>query len=437
MEKGIINNDVIVDYLEGTMDGKSRRLFERQAFHSGELNDLFTMQKTMYYGIQEQNDGILDNEISYSNEMRQIFDAAENLRKNKPDNESMSDYLQSYIQEQLSISRNESELRLKQLVGGVEIYYSSFEQQVSQSGESYISTIEAAMVDMPESNKIQYLTNVYLLLLAFNGKITKDNINSIKEQIDNNTKSEDVSALIDELKNRVDKELESATFPSDIINAETLRRLDEDFTVSNLLDTRKLDKEFAIYSAVCTYVAQAKGEIQITSELDSESSSPVYIGIGVASGIKQAEITNQYLSGDLEQSTFVKILKVAACVAAFALVAYLALHFVGPIIGELLTYLMVPGIGFWWNALNVVMLIMFFASLTLGVILHGAFLAAIINLIIDAVNEWVMSKRKTYYEVNGESELVDSRNSDKVIDEEQGNGRDVDLTPTNGPIVEL
>ena len=441
-DKGIINDDAIFNYLEGSMPGKTRQELEREAYTTGELNDMYIMEKSVYNAHSEQADELLGQDITCSEEMQHVFNEAERLRRDKPVDVTMTEYLQAFLQEQLSISRSESEQRLQQIIGGVEIYYSSYDQQVASGGDSYIPVIESVMSDLPQAKRIDYLTNVYVLLLAFNGKINKDSINSVREQIEHSTiESEDATSSTEKLLERIKVELDSATLPGDLINEESLERLKEDFSVNALLDSRRLDKEYAIYSAVCAYVSQSKGEIQITNDSAHDGVNPVAIGIGVASGIKQSELTQQYLSGELEESKFIKFLKIAACVAAFALAIYLAIHFAGPIIGELLQYLAIdPSLGFWWNALNVAMLTMFFASLALNVLLQGAFMAFILYLIIEAVNEWVSSKRQVASESvasttsQTEDPSVSSRDPDIITPNNQ-DGTIIDPSPD--PVIEL
>ena len=160
------------------------------------------------------------------------------------------------------------------------------------------------------------------------------------------------------------------------------------------MDARRIDKEYAIYSAVCAYIAHSNGEI-ILKESSGDEINPAAIGIGVAAGVKQSELTRQYLCGEIEESRFIKFLKIAACVAAFALVIYLAIHFAGPVVGEIFQYLALdPSIGFWWGLLDVAMITMFLASLSLGVLLQGAFIAFLLCLVIEVVDDWIASKRE-------------------------------------------
>lgn len=394
--KTIINDDMIFNYLEGTMSGALRQKLERKAFITGELNDIYLMEQLVYNAHIEQADKLLGRDVTYSEDMQNVFNDAENLRRQKSQDVSMAEHLEAFLQEQLTLSRNECEQLLQQLIGGVEIYYSSYDRQVAHGGESFIPVIESLISDLPQMKKIDYLTNIYVLLLVFNGKINSENINSVREQIESySLESDDASLLAGKLLERVKGELEFATLPGDLINEDSLKRLREDFSINNLLDSRRLDKEYAIYSAVCAYVAQSKGEVQITEEITKEDINPIAVGIGVASGQKQAELFQQYSSGELEESKFIKLLKIAACITVFALVVYFAIHFTGPIIGDILNYLALdPTLGFWWNALNVAMLTMFFASLALNVLLQGAFFSIILNLIIEGVNEWILSKRQ-------------------------------------------
>lgn len=437
MEDKKLNDDDLLNYLEGSMEGPSRRAFERKAYTSDELHDIYLMRKSALDAHDSLADELLGRDlyrdITSSENMRKVFQEAKHLRADKPSEMSIEDYLIDLIQEKLQVSRTESERIYEKIVDGIDLFYSSFDRQAAQDGASYLPTIEAAMDDLPLPEKVKYLSNVFILLLIFNGKIEDASIDSVKKQIEKFcNETENASELIEGLLARINNELLDADFPRDILSKENLLRLHDDFTIESLIDSWNTNREFAVYSAVCAYIAQSNGEIQMTDLSTDGGIDPVAIGMGVASGVKQAELTQQYFTGEIDENQFLHYLKIAACVVVFALVAYLAIHAAIPVSETVLQYLALdPTAGFWWSVLDIAMLAMFFTSLTLNVLLQGAFMAIVFGLIIEVIGDWVSANKPTSIQVATNDVAIEEKNNPQP---QTPNGPII--TP-NGPVIDL
>lgn len=434
--KHVFDDDEIINYLEGSTPGKSRQEFERKAYIAGDLSDLYRMHNDIYDAHSDLADDLLGQDITYSEELQHVFEEALKLRSDKPADVSMAEYLKSLLIERLSLSVSEAERVYEQIVGGVTIYYSCYDHQVAQIDEdSYFPTIESAMADLTTNEKITYLSNVYLLLLAFNGRINNSNLKNVKEHLAHFSPSSGrEDDLLTMLQGRIKDELADAELPGSIITEENLRKLKNDFSIKSILDARRMDQDFSVYSAVCAYIAQSNDDIHLTNKSVDKGINPVAIGLGVAAGVKQTELTQKVLTGEIEESRFIKFIKIAACVAAFALVAYLALHFAAPVVGEVLQILPLEATaGFWWNAWDVATLMMFFVSLTLNVLLQGAFAAIVVRLIIEAITDWTSDKQSDFSKaVSHSSASAVNENNEKTSSETIDNEEDHEATVTHG-----
>lgn len=396
-------DDELINYLEGTQPGKPRRELERRFYLSGELSDFYRMMKDMYDNQSNPADDLLGRNITDSEDLKRVFREANELQKNKPADISMDAYLKSLLSERLSLSEEKAERIYGRLLAGVNIYYSSYNQVIVEN-DDYLSMIKSFMKEMDTEEMIDYLSSIYVLLLMYNKKVKTEDPNALKKEVEKlSTQLQDEEEAIEKLQDQIQIELKDAEFPGGIIEEETLRKLKNDFSIKYVLESWLLDKDFAVYSAVCAYIAQIKGEMQMLdpSVEINEDIIPVAIGAGMAAGVKQSELTNQVLTGEIEESTFMKYIKIAACVTAFALVVYLALHFGWPLISTVIQS-MAPAaaVGFWWKAYAVATLMMFFASLTLNVLLQGAFVAAIVWLIIEAFRDWIPADRENYVKID-------------------------------------
>lgn len=428
-KKYTVNDDEFINYLEGDLPGKSRQEVERKLYLSGELPDLLRMMNTIYGELPNPADDLLGREITDSEDMKRVFREANELRAKKPADVSLEIYLKSLLREHLNLSEDEAEHIYSKLLEGIDLYHLNYDRVVNEEG-GYGSMIESAMNDMDEDEQVKYLASVYVLLLTYNGKLKTDDPERIKKEVvELSSDFWGVDKAIKELQDRIQTELKNAEFLGSIIDEDTLRKLKKDFSIKYVLDTWRLDKDFAYYSAVAAYIAQMKGEIHLLdpSIENEEDVVPVALGLGIAAGVKQSELTQQVLSGEIEESKFEKYLKIALCVAAFALMVYLALHFAGPLIAAVVQSL-APGaaVGFWWKTYSIATLTMFFASLSLNVLLQGAFVSIIVWLIIEAVRERTPVIPESHVDIKklaDETVTSQEETKDEQIEENKANTR--------------
>lgn len=238
----------------------------------------------------------------------------------------MDDYLQQVLMERLpDLTQTEAEEIVNEIEMGIVDFNRGYNegQKEGQAPCEQILRDTISLSEMDDAASIRYLASIVVMMHMQGLSVTEINeiqIESLLNEVIDNREfnSETVEAL---LKEAVEAIGQNSIIAVDEEMAEYFVNASLDVNTINAL---REEASHPLFVAIATYIAGKKGEFEMPESFDT----PRNIAVGIASGLKNMQLTADLAEGRITSSQWVNGVKIAIGVALGLGIAYVAFNVV-------------------------------------------------------------------------------------------------------------
>lgn len=339
-------------------------------------------------------------------EFRMMIDKAYQFGVNRPSGMTRDEYCQQYIIDQLpNVSQSEAQEIFEKIKLGIGTFNQGIDTFGTENGFDNEAAIESLLQGKNQQECFNGLVNILLVAKVANidstelYSLTDEKLEYLRRQIISNR--EVTEASIEEMK----KEVATAMENMNIIGVDIPMKIE--YIAKDATELRQFlaDSDNTLYIATLTYVDSRNGKIKYF-----EDTTPENIGMAVAAGIHEAEITAKLEDGTIDLPTWAKWTKIIGGVLLWGALL------LGGVLLATFGILPICLLIFNWLGTGI-----FATIITLALAFYGAYESSefiqkyLIEPILDKTSDlydkliqWIEKKRQEYLNKSAETQPTDS-----------------------------
>lgn len=330
------------------------------------------------------------------NDLTQIKKQAEDISSNRNENNSVFEHCQLILINKLpNKTQTEAENIVYQLKEGIAMFYENYDDCTEKGYVDYAIAVAKVLEGKTDEERCNYYVNILLVTHLAEKKLeevqslTEEELKKIRVRIVGDKEIDrDVDALtIETLRNQALVALENNKLMSFELSP------DMDLTNKNV-DFDKIrkflaDEDNALYMAVAAYITQQNGELSLPNNMNAQM-----IGMAVAAGMKESEITTDLAEGKIDLPQWVGIMKIISGVLLYGVLLVSSVLLSAYLLFPILLFLLdILGVGL--IAITVTFCIIMAVTCVLSDFLNDYVLDPIVETasnLYDISTEWLHKK---------------------------------------------